>query len=231
MIGKKILVVEDNPEIRQLLENIFQKAGANIHLAVDGSDGIRKFFLEKPALVLLDVMMPEMDGFETCKRIRQVSTVPVIMLTSLNNDDEIIRGLESGADDFITKPFSANVLVARAKALLRRFELPPETKTELLYSDDHLIIDLEKRVVEVQGNSIKLTRTEYNLLAYLVQNVGWIRTFEQILETVWGPEYQGSIDYIHVYISNLRRKIEVDPKNPQYLESEHGVGYRFNAKT
>lgn len=231
MIGKKILVVEDNPEIRQLLENIFQKAGADVHLAVDGSAGIRKFFLEKPALVFLDVMMPEMDGFEACKRIRQVSNVPVIMLTSLNSDDEIIHGLESGADDFITKPFSANVLVARAKALLRRLELPSETKAGLLYSDDYLSIDLEKRVVEVEGEPIKLTRTEYNLLAYLVQNVGWIRTFEQILETVWGPEYQGSIDYIHVYISNLRRKIEVDPKNPQYLVSEHGVGYRFNAKT
>ncbi len=231
MIGKKILVVEDDPEVRQLLEKIFQKAGADVHLAVDGSAGVRKFFLEKPELVLLDVMMPEMDGFEACKRIRQVSNVPVIMLTSLDSDDEIIRGLESGADDFITKPFSSNVLVARVKSLIRRLELPQEDRAGLLYSDERLTIDLEKRVVEVQGRPIKLTRTEYNLLAYLVQNAGWIRTFEQILETVWGPEYQGSMDYIHVYISNLRRKIEINPKKPQYLESEHGVGYRFNAKT
>jgi two-component system KDP operon response regulator KdpE len=230
MIGKKVLIVDDDTDLQRLIAKIFQNAGASVEVAVNGTDGIRKFFLEKPDLVILDIMMPELDGFEVCRRIRQVSSVPVIMLTALNSDSEIIRGLESGSDDFVSKPFSSEVLIARSKAILRRLELPQDTKPRLLYRDDYLTIDLEKRLVEVRGEPIKLTRTEYNLLAYLVQNAGWIRTFDQILETVWGHEYQGSMDYIHVYISNLRRKIEVDSNLPQYLESEHGVGYRFNKK-
>ena len=176
-------------------------------------------------------MMPEMDGFEVCRRIRQVSSVPIMMLTALNSEEEIIGGLDSGADDFISKPFSPDILVARAKALLRRFEMPKDsTVRHNYYSDGYLTIDLEKRNILVRGDSIKLTRTEYNLLAYLFQNSGWVRTFDQILENVWGAEYQGSLDYVHVYISNLRKKIEIDPRHPAYLESEHGVGYRFNKK-
>jgi len=199
-------------------------------VATNGSEGMRKFFIEKPDLVILDVMMPEMDGYEVCTRIRQVSSVPVIMLTALNSEEEIIRGLESGADDFLSKPFSPDILLARANAILRRLELPQDTKPRLFYSDGYLTIDLEKRIILVHGNSIKLTRTEYNLLAYLLKNAGWVRSFEQILENVWGPEYQGSLDYVHVYVSNLRRKIETDPKNPTYIESEHGIGYRFNKR-
>jgi DNA-binding response OmpR family regulator len=154
------------------------------------------------------------------------------MLTALNSEEEIIRGLESGADDFISKPFSPDVLVARARALFRRLDMPRDSVVHgQYYSDGYLTIDLEKRIVLVEGDSIKLTRTEYNLLAYLLQNAGWVRTFDQILENVWGPEYQGSLDYVHVYMSNLRKKIEADQKNPMYLESEHGVGYRFNKRS
>lgn len=231
MNGTKVLIIDDDADVRRINEKLFRHAGAIVNVAVNGSDGIRKFFLDKSDLVILDVMMPEMDGFEVCSRIRQVSSVPIIMLTTLNSEEEIIRGLESGADDFLSKPFSPDILVARARAILRRLELPQDTKPRLFYSDGYLAVDLEKRIVLVRGDPIKLTRTEYNLLAYLLQNAGWVRTFDQILENVWGPEYQGSLDYVHVYISNLRKKIEIDPKNPMYLESEHGVGYRFNKRS
>jgi len=228
VIGKKILIIDDDADVRQINEKLFQQAGAIVSTATNGAEGIRNFFLQKPDLVILDVMMPEVDGFEVCSRIRQVSSVPVIMLTALNNEEEIIRGLESGSDDFMSKPFSPDILVARVKALLRRLELPQDTQPRLFYGDGYLTIDLEKRIVLVRDNPVKLTRTEYNLLAYLLQNAGWIRTFEQILDNVWGYEYQGNLEYVHVYISNLRKKIEMDPKNPIYLESAHGVGYRFN---
>lgn len=231
MIGKKVLIIDDDVDVQRINEKVFRNIGANVKVAANGADGIRKFFLEKPDLVITDCMMPEIDGFETCRRIRQVSSVPIIMLTALNSEEEIIQGLESGADDFISKPFSPDILVARSKALLRRFELPHDSTSHgQYYSDGYLTIDLEKRIVLVNSSVIKLTRTEYNLLAYLLQNSGWVRTFDQILENVWGPEYQGSLDYVHVYISNLRKKIEVDQKKPIYLESEHGVGYRFNKK-
>jgi DNA-binding response OmpR family regulator len=230
MIGKSVLIIDDDTDVQRINEKVFQNAGSTVMIATNGSDGIRTFFLEKPDLVILDIMMPEMDGFEVCRRIRQVSSVPIIMLTALNSEEEIIRGLENGADDFLSKPFSPDILVARAKAILRRLDRPQDTKPRIHYSDGHLTVDLEKRIVLVNGQAVKLTRTEYNLLAYLLQNAGWVRTFYQILDNVWGPEYQGSLDYVHVYISNLRKKIESDPKNPTYLESEHGVGYRFNKK-
>jgi len=232
MIGKKVLIIDDDPDVQGINEKVFRNIGATVKVANNGVDGVKNFFLEKPDLVITDIMMPEMDGFETCSRIRQVSNVPIIMLTALNSEEEIIRGLESGADDFISKPFSPDILVARARALLRRLEMPRDGVVHgQYYSDGYLTIDLEKRIVLVKGDSIKLTRTEYNLLAYLLQNAGWVRTFDQILANVWGPEYQGSLDYVHVYMSNLRRKIEADQKNPMYLESEHGVGYRFNKRS
>jgi two-component system KDP operon response regulator KdpE len=231
MKGLKVLIIDDDADVRHINEKLFRHAGATVDMAFNGTDGIRKFFLDKPELVILDVMMPELDGYETCSRIRQVSSVPIIMLTALNSEEEIIRGLESGADDFLSKPFSPDILLARARALLRRFDLPRDPAVHSQhFSDGYLTIDLDKRLILVRGEPVKLTRTEYNLLAYLLQNAGWIRTFDQILENVWGPEYQGSQDYVHVYISNLRRKIEPDPKHPIYLESEHGVGYRLNKK-
>ncbi len=171
MIEKKVLIIDDDADVRRINEKVFGSLGAVVTVATNGSEGIRCFFLEKPDLVITDIMMPEMDGFEVCRRIRQVSSVPIMMLTALNSEEEIIGGLDSGADDFISKPFSPDILVARAKALLRRFEMPKDsTVRHNYYSDGYLTIDLEKRNILVRGDSIKLTRTEYNLLAYLFQN-------------------------------------------------------------
>ncbi len=226
---KKILIVDDDADVQRINEKVFLAAGASALIANNGLEGIQYFFLENPDLVITDIMMPDMDGFELCRRIRQVSAVPIIMLTALNSEEEIISGLETGADDFISKPFSPDILLARARALLRRLAMPRDARANKQhYNDGYLTVDLDKRMVLVRGEAVKLTRTEYNLFVYLLQNSGWVRTFDQILENVWGPEYRGSLDYVHVYVSNLRKKIELDPKKPIYLESEHGVGYRFN---
>lgn len=227
MLDKKILIVDDDFHIRQLVERAFTREGMQVYQASNGLEGLRQFYRQRPDLVILDIMMPEADGWETCRQIRQLSDVPILMLTALDQDEDIIRGLDYGADDFLSKPFSTNVLLARARAVLRRAALSPEEEKPLAYDDNHLTIDLEAHRVLVRRKPIKLTRTEYRLLTYLLQHAGRVRTSQQILENVWGWEYQDSIDYVHVYISHLRRKIEEDPKNPKYLLTEHRVGYRF----
>lgn len=166
MHEKKILVIDDDPLIRNLVERTFSKVGAEIASAQDGKQGLRKFYDHRPDLVILDIMMPELDGWETCRQIRFLSDVPLIMLTSLDQDEDIIRGLDAGADDFLSKPFSPNVLVARARAALRRVELTPTGDKPITYQDNYLHVNLDKHLVQVQGKSIKLTAKEFRLLAY-----------------------------------------------------------------
>jgi two-component system KDP operon response regulator KdpE len=227
MQDKKILVVDDDVNLSHMIKFTFTKAGAQVYTAVDGREGLHRFYEHRPDLVILDVRMPDVDGWETCRQIRMFSNVPVIMLTTLNKDDEIIRGLDYGADDFVSKPFSREVLMARARALLRRAEAPGEGDSQATYSDEHMVVNLEKRRVVVRGQPVPLTATEFRLLAYLLQNAGQVLTYQMILDKVWGWEYQDSIDYVHVYLSHLRRKLEEDPRNPKYLVTERGIGYRF----
>lgn len=227
MKDRKILTIDDDININRIIEHTFEESGAQVFSANNGLDGLRLLYKHQPDLVILDVLMPEMDGWQVCQQIRQLTDVPVIMLTALKSDQEIIQGLDVGADDFISKPFNPQVLLARARAVLRRAEQEPEESDLQGYRDHYLSINLEEHKVVVEGHVIKLTATEYRLLSYLVQNAGRIRTFEQILENVWGWEYRDSPDYVHVYVSNLRRKIEPDPKNPVYIETERGIGYRF----
>ena len=224
----KILVVDDDPALLPLIEYTFAKEGYEVYCAGDGKQALREFFAHHPDLVILDVMMPRMDGWETCRRIREVSEAPIIMLTARGEEEDIIQGLEYGADDYLTKPFSIKVLLAHARAVLRRAALPPLGEQEATtYADDYLTMDLKERRVTVDGELIKLTPTEYRLLAYLVQNAGRSLTSRQILENVWGWEYQDDVDYVRVYVWHLRQKLEEDPKNPQYIQTETGVGYRF----
>jgi two-component system KDP operon response regulator KdpE len=198
-----------------------------VTVSSDGQDGLEKFFATQPDLVVLDIMMPAMDGWETCRQIRLVSDTPVILLTSLSSDEEIVRGLEAGADDFVSKPFRPDVLLARARAVMRRAR--PLSEQELIrrYADGYLTVDLENRRVTVTNRRVNLTPTEYRLLIYLIRNAGKVLSFTQILENVWGEEYRDSPNYVHVYISHLRQKLERDPHNPQYFVSEHGTGYQF----
>jgi two-component system KDP operon response regulator KdpE len=226
---RKILVIDDDPNLRQLITITFTSQGCQVHSAVNGAEGLRLFYDYRPDLVILDVMMPEMDGWTVCTQIRQLSNVPIIMLTSLGSERDVVRGLELGAVDYIVKPFSPLVLVARANASLRQLlqEQPPPKQTA--FADGYLTIDLEKRRVLVNEKPVKLSSTEYKLLAYLVENAGQILATEQILENVWGWEYRDSSDYVHVYISHLRRKIEADPKQPHYILTEYGIGYYFES--
>jgi DNA-binding response OmpR family regulator len=230
MENKKILVIDDDVNLSQMIKFTFSRAGALVYTAVDGREGLHRFYEHRPDLVILDVRMPDVDGWETCRQMRMFSNVPVIMLTTLNKDEEIIRGLDCGADDFVSKPFSREVLLARARALLRRTEAPFELDGQATYSDDYLVVNLEKRRVLVQGQMVQLTATEFRLLSYLLQNAGQVLTYRTILDKVWGWEYQDSVDYVHVYLSHLRRKIEEDPRNPRYLLTERGVGYRFEKR-
>jgi len=227
MLGKKVLIVDDDNELLQLVSMIFKKSGAQVVTANDGLDGVSKFFTHHPDLIILDVMMPGHNGFDVCARIRQVSNAPLIMLTALNQEQEMLQGLEVGADDFLSKPFNPDILLARARTVLRRTQGTNGEAASFNYNDGYLSIDIDKHEVLIHHKRVKLTPIEFRLLAYLARNGGKLLTFEKILANVWGDEYQGNLDHVHVYISHLRRKIEQDMKNPRYILTIHGLGYIF----
>ncbi|MHC5035463.1 MAG: response regulator transcription factor [Planctomycetota bacterium] len=228
---KKILVVDDDTDLLQLLANTFSQTGAQVYIANGGEEGLRQFYVHRPDLVILDLMMPDISGWQVCSRIRQKSDVPIIFLSAIGGDDNVIQGLNGGAVDYVVKPFSPDVLKARAGAVLRQAVLSTAAEKPAAYADDYLTIDLETHQVLVRGEPVKLTATEYRLLGYLVRNADQVLTFDQILENVWGWEYRESTNYIHVYLSHLRQKLEEDPKEPRYLLTEHGVGYQFHKPT
>jgi len=225
--AQKILIIDDDEDLLQLAGLLFKKAGAQVFTARDGLEGMSKLFTHRPNLIILDVMMPGMNGFEVCERIRQVSDAPLIMLTALNHEQEMLRGLEAGADDFLSKPFNADILLARARTVLRRSDNMSIPNAEFQYDNGQLKIDGERRDVSIRGKRIKLTPVEFRLLVFLARNAGKVLTFEQIIANVWGAEYKGSTDYVHVYVSHLRRKLEENTKSPRYIVTLHGVGYIF----
>lgn len=229
---KIVLIIDDDPELLELLELFFLHAKADVHTAHDGYDGLRKFYTHRPDLVILDLMMPGMSGWEVCRQIRNLSDVPLIMLTALQQPDDVTRGLECGADDYVTKPFEHKVLMARAQAVLRRTTQPYNFELDSsIYNDGYLRVDLNKRQVQLRGEDVKLSTKEYMVLAYLVKHADQILSFQQILENVWGWEYQEHLEYVHAYIWRLRQKLEEDPTNPVYLLTEYGTGYRFEKLT
>lgn len=224
---QKVLIIDDDADLLQLAGLLFKKEGAQVMSARDGLEGMSKLFTFRPSLIILDVMMPGINGFEVCERIRQVSDAPLLMLTALNHEQEMLRGLEAGADDFLSKPFNAEILLARSKAVLRRSENTNGASSDFQYNNGHLSIDVEKRDVSISGKRIQLTPVEFRLLVFLARNAGKVLTFEQIIANVWGAEYKGSTDYVHVYVSHLRRKLEENTKSPRYILTLHGVGYIF----
>lgn len=227
MDGELVLVIEDDVFVRKTIEAVFERAGARVIGAASGAEGLRLFFNRRPDLVTLDIMMPDMDGWETCRQIRQLADTPIIVLTSIEDEEAEVRALEMGAVDFVTKPYNPRVLLARARSALRRSAPEPEQAQSDQYNDDRLNIDLAGRRLAVDGRHVALTKTEFDLLAYLVRNRGMVLSFDQILEAVWGVGYESSKDYVHVYVSRLRRKIERDARQPTYLVTVHGQGYLF----
>ncbi len=222
-----ILAVDDEPRMTRFIRMNLELEGYRVSEATNGLEALEKVRDELPDLVLLDVMMPDMDGFETLRHLREISNVPVIMLTAKGEEEDIIRGLELGADDYVTKPFSARELISRIKALLRRSEMPPVMEKKVLKIDDRLSIDFQRHEVIVDGQHINLRPTEYRLLYHLVNNAGWVMSHETLLSKVWGYEYRDELQYLRLYIRYLREKIEVDPANPQYILTERGIGYQF----
>jgi len=229
-MGNKILAIDDDPSFLRLVEQILTQQGYEVLTASSGEEGLRILFAHKPDLVLLDVVMVKMDGWQTCQRIRDISDIPIIMITGKHKaEEDIVRGLDYGADDYLIKPVGNRELIARVRAVLRRTELPPsaEARTKITYIDDFLTIDVADRKVIVNGKQVKFTPREFSLLALLVQNAGHILTHKQVLEKVWGWEYTDDLDYVRIYISHLRQKIEPVPAQPRYIITEPGVGYKF----
>jgi len=226
--SKLVLIIDDEARMRRFMRMNLELEGYRVVEGSNGLEAIDRVREDLPDLLLLDVMMPEMDGFEALHIIRETSNVPVIMLTVRDDEEDKVKGLELGADDYVTKPFSPRELSSRIKAVIRRTEMDsPSATRDFVKIDDYLQIDFNRRQVFVDGNPIKLRPTEYRLLYHLVQNAGYTLTHEVILSKVWGYEYQDESQYVRLYITYLRQKIEPDPGNPRYILTERGIGYRF----
>lgn len=225
--NRVILVVDDEERMVRFIRLNLEYDGFKVIEAFNGMGAINSMRDSLPDIILLDIMLPDLDGFEVLRMIREISTVPVIMLTAKSEEEDRIKGLELGADDYITKPFSPRELVSRVKAVLRRTEAGSVLYQQVNDVDHRLKIDFSRREVWVDGELIKLRPTEYRLLYHLVQNAGWVLTYDQILAKVWGYEYRDESHYVRLYVNYLRQKIEEDPSNPKYILTERGVGYRF----
>jgi two-component system KDP operon response regulator KdpE len=222
-----ILIVEDERRMARFIRLNLEHDGFQVIEAGNGQEAVRSLRDQLPDLILLDVMLPDLDGFEVLTTVREVSDVPVIMLTAKGEEDDRVRGLELGADDYVTKPFSPRELVSRVKAVLRRARALKSGNQGPIEVDERLKIDFERRQVWVEGQEVKLRPTEYRLLYHLVQNKGLVLTHDQILVKVWGYEYRDEPHYVRLYVNYLRKKLEADPAKPRYILTERGVGYRF----
>jgi DNA-binding response OmpR family regulator len=225
--NRLILVVDDEERMSRFIRLNLEHDGFRVSEVYRGMQAIEAIRSQLPDLVLLDVMLPDLDGFEVLKLIREVNLVPVIMLTAKGEEEDKVKGLELGADDYITKPFSPRELVSRVRAVLRRVEATGAGASERIAIDDRLVLDFGRHEVWVEGKLVNLRPTEYRLLYHLVQNAGWVLTYDQILTKVWGYEYRDEPHYVRLYVNYLRQKLEKDAANPVYILTERGVGYRF----
>jgi two-component system response regulator RegX3 len=222
----KVLVVEDEQSLREALVFFLEKEGHQVSVAVDGEEAIRVFESTVPEIILLDLMLPKMDGNQVCKQIRQSSNVPIIMLTAKDSEIDKIVGLEIGADDYVTKPYSTRELLARINAVLRRQVEPPITADSVLIAGE-LRLDSDRHVVTLDGNPLTLPLKEFELLELLMENVNRVLTRGQIIDRVWGSNYFGDTKTLDVHIKRLRSKVEEDPARPKYIQTVRGLGYKL----
>lgn len=225
-MAEKILVIDDEEPTVQLISMLLGKRGFETIEAYRAEDGLRKAYRHQPDLVLLDIMMPDMDGWEICKRLREMSDVPIVFLSARSDVKDVVRGLEMGADDYITKPYENDELVARVRAHLRRSPRP-NVSEELVFDDGQFRINFMNREVYVRNEIKHLTPKEFNLLAVLVRNSGRVVTRQELVTQAWGEEYGDAIDSLKLYVHYLRQKLEINPQQPQYIITSRGVGYRF----
>ena len=226
--SRTILVVDDEPHIVRFTAMNLEVEGFRVETAGNGLEALEVLDQRGPVdLVVLDVMMPELDGFETLRRIRDQSSVPVIFVTVRGDEADRVAGLDLGADDYLTKPFSPRELISRIRALFRRIEATDPPRLHEVVVDDWLTINFDQSMVITDGREVHLRPTEYRLLYQLVNNSGQLLSHDNLLERVWGPEYRGEHQYVRTYVTYLRQKLERDPRNPEYILSERGLGYRF----
>jgi two-component system, OmpR family, KDP operon response regulator KdpE len=228
--GARVLVVDDEPEVRRALRTSLSGRGFDVQLAANGEEALAEFKQHHPDIVLLDLQLPGSSGLEVCQAIREQSDVPIIILSVQGDEPTKVRALDLGADDYVTKPFGIDEVLARMRAALRRAGSARPSGEAILEHGD-LRIDLERREVRVKGQPVHLRPKEYEMLRYLAANAGKLITHRMLLREVWGSEYLDARPYLHVHVGQLRRKIEPDPANPIYLLTEPGVGYRFASQT
>ena len=222
-----ILLVDDDPQLVRLVRVNLESVGYRVLVAMDAHAALELVDMETPDMIILDIMMPQIDGYELCQRIREFSATPIIMLTAKVEDTDKVRGLKLGADDYLTKPFNVQELLARIEAVLRRAGSAEEVKAPRAFTCGDISVDFVQHRVMVRGQEVALTSTEYKLLSQLVSNAGRVMLHRELLTRVWGAEYQDELEYLRAYIRHLRQKIEEDPHQPKYILSRPGVGYMF----
>lgn len=225
-----VLVVDDDVRMLRMMQRILELEGYRVLMASNGQAALDVFNEEEPALVLLDIMMPDMDGYTVCRRIREFSQIPIVMVTVKGNEEEKVEGLDAGADDYVTKPFSSMELTARVRAVLRRTKLWEE-RPEPAFRFGDLVVDFASHRVTLGEEEITLTATEYRILSYLARNAGRVVTPDNILSSVWGEEYRGEAHLVQVNIARLRKKLKDDVKNPRYILTKPGIGYIMPKQT
>ncbi|MGQ9848625.1 MAG: response regulator transcription factor [Aggregatilineaceae bacterium] len=226
-MAEKILVIDDEKMTVDLLSILLERRGFEVIKAYGAEEGLRAAYRTHPDLILLDIMMPDMDGWEVCRRLRELSDVPILFLTAIDDTRDRVRGLEMGADDYIIKPYDNDELVARIRAHLRRAPKPAVAE-ELVFDGGNLRINFISREVWVHGKPVHLTPKEFNLLGVLARNAGRVMSRTELVKEAWGPEYGDAVESLKLYIHYLRQKIEPDPQQPIYILTSRGVGYRFN---
>lgn len=226
-MGKgRILVIDDDPTLNSLIRQSFHAKGYEVITSLNGMEGLKLAYRSHPDIILLDIMMPDLDGYETCRRLREISEVPVLMLTAMASEDDLLRGFEAGADDYVKKPFSLKELDARITAVLKRSA--NGDNGEIAYDDGTLRVDLQRQHVYRDNQRVHVTPTEFRLLSCLIRHRGHVVSHEDLLREVWGDGYLDAVPSLSIYIRYLREKIEENPSEPHYIMTKWGVGYWFS---